>query len=168
MSMLLDNLGLYRQVWDRVGRELKFRPDCRDRSHSFRGQLPFALEGSFSVYGIEEMREEHIDRMDRIIGGIFLAVTREGERLYALDWQHSAFLYDPRKAEEQKDIPGKGGYTAFFPSFYPDGDYHFFIDEHFRFGYLGHPWRQEVWIFGEELVKQFEEKYKELGWVKWK
>jgi len=30
----------------------------------------------------------------------------------------------------------------------------------------GHPWRQEIWIFGEVLVRRFEQVYQQLGWVK--
>ena len=59
-----------------------------------------------------------------------------------------------------------GGYYAYFPSYIPDGDYSFFISEDFSFGYLGHPWRNEIWIFGEELIKETEKIYKTLGWKK--
>ena len=31
----------------------------------------------------------------------------------------------------------------------------FFIDVNFRFGYLGHPWQQKVWIYGKELIEEF-------------
>lgn len=58
-----------------------------------------------------------------------------------------------------------GGYLAFFPTYYPDGAYYFFIDAQFRFGYLSHPWRQEVWIFGESLIAEFESIYKQFGWT---
>ena len=57
-------------------------------------------------------------------------------------------------------------YFAYFPSFIPDGDYYFFIEENFEFGYLGHPWREEVWICGEALINKVEEVYQSLGWKK--
>lgn len=44
--------------------------------------------------------------------------------------------------------------------------YYFFIEENFEFGYLGHPWRQEIWIFGRDLIKEIEQVYPELGWKK--
>lgn len=89
---------------------------------------------------------------------------------YALDWQHSAFKFSPNNIQEQADIWVNderylgGGYNAYFPSFYPDGDYYFFIDEKLENGYLGHPWRQEVWVFGSVLQNEIEEIYAELGW----
>lgn len=170
--MLLDNTKEYKIVWDRVYAQLGFKPSSSPRSHSFGANAPFEIEGKYSVYGIERMTESHIDRMGDTIRRIFIEVTAENERIYALDWQHSAFLYHPGKIEEQKSVwvederYSGGGYTANFPAFYPDGDYSFFIDENFRFGYLGHPWRQEVWIFGELLVDRFEQVYPRLGWYK--
>ena len=47
-----------------------------------------------------------------------------------------------------------------------EADYYFFIEEIFEFGYLGHPWRQEIWIFGRDLIKEIEQVYLELGWKK--
>lgn len=172
--MLLDNTELYDMVWDKVYNQLHFKPDSLHRAHSFNINSPFEIHNENSVYGIENMKDVHIDIMEDIIRNIFIDVTTENERIYALDWQHSAFLYNPRNVEEQKSIwvederYSGGGYNAFFPAFYPDGDYYFFIDENFRFGYLGHPWRQEVWVFGELLLNKFEQVYPKLGWVKLK
>lgn len=172
--MLLDDTELYDIVWNKVYAQLHFKPNIYPRKHDFNKNIPFEIEDEFSVYGIEKMNDAQIDMMDDIVRNIFIDITAEDECIYALDWQHSAFLYNPRNIEEQKSIWIKneqlfgGGYSAYFPSFFPDGDYHFFIDENFRFGYLGHPWRQEVWIFGRILINKFEQIYQELGWIKLK
>ncbi|WP_051638584.1 DUF2716 domain-containing protein [Butyrivibrio sp. NC2002] len=78
---------------------------------------------------------------------------------------------DPRNPDEQRSVQNKDnstrGYSiAYFLSFIPDGDYHFFIEENFAFGYLGHPWRQEIWVFGNRLVEKTEEAYQKFGWTK--
>lgn len=167
--MLIDHTPLFNKVWDRVERELGFRPGVV-RAHDFSGQLPFGLPGAYAVYGIEDMTLEQIDLLEELARGIFAETAGAGERVYALDWHHSAFLYDPRNLEEQQSFRVKderymgGGYFACFPSFYPDGDYYFFIDEKFRFGCLGHPWRREIWIFGEALLPRFERVHQRLGW----
>ncbi len=171
--MLLDNTEQYDLVWNRVYQELSFYPYYEDREASdAKGLLPFRIKGKHAVYGIENMSEQQEDLMDDIILDTFLAVTIPGERLFALDWQHSAFLFDPRKKEEQQWVPlgidpffNRTMY-AVFPGFYPNGDYCFFIDEQFRFGYLGHPWREEIWIFGDSLVAEFDKIYHRLGWIK--
>lgn len=170
--MLIDDSELYDKVWNRVYTQLNFKPDCQYRGHTFHANVPFVIMDECSVYGIENMSDAHIDSMDEIIRNIFIHITSEGERIYALDWQHSAFLYHPGDEEEQKRIWvanenfSGDGYYARFPAFFPDGDYYFFIDENFRFGYLGHPWRREVWIFGELLTCEFDKVYEKLGWMK--
>lgn len=170
--MVLDHLQIYDEIWDWIYKTLHFRPSGLDNSHDFPYGPPFTIPFFHAVYGIEHMTETQLDTMDELVQQAFLHVTREGQRLFALNWQHSCFLYDPRNIDEQKSewvedgrYP-QGGYHAFFPPVYPDGDYYFFIDEDLQFGYLGHPWREEVWIFGEGLVQEFEKIYPQLGWYK--
>ena len=87
--------------------------------------------------------------------------TKINGELYALNWQHSCFRYNPHIKDEPKIIEVEderywdGGYTAYFPTYCPNGDYYFFIDVNFRFGYLGHPWQQKVWIYGKKLIEEF-------------
>ena len=79
------------------------------------------------------------------------------KHMYALDWQHSGFRYNPRIATLKRSMfihderYENGGYNAFFPGFYPDGDYYFFISKDFLWGYLTHPWLRKAWIFGKQL-----------------
>ena len=170
--MLIDNRQEYLLIWDKVDEKLKFKPSCNYRGHSMRVSLPFQISGNYAVYGIDKMTDEQIDLTDDIIRDIFVSVTPEGQRMYALDWQHSAFIFDPRNKEEQKSVWKDdkkhpcGGCYAYFPGFLPDGDYYFFIDEFFEFGYLGHPWREEIWVFGDKLIEKIEEVYIMLGWEK--
>ena len=170
--MLLDDTKEYDLVWDKVYDKLKFKPSCSYKGHSMTSDLPFEIEGDFVVNGIEKMSDSQIDSMQNMIREVFVSVTDKGKRMYALDWQHSAFLFDPRNKEEQKSLWKEdnryigGRYHAYFPSFYPDGDYYFFIDEFFEYGYLGHPWRQEIWVFGDDLIEKIEEIYQALGWEK--
>ena len=170
--MLIDNQQEYKLIWDKVYEKLKFEPSCEYRGHSMKVSLPFQINGNYVVYGIDQMTDEQIDLTQDIIRKVFVSITSEGQRMYALDWQHAAFVFDPRNEEEQKDFWKEderypnGGYNAYFPAFLPDGDYYFFIDEFFEFGYLGHPWRQEIWVFGDKLIKKIEEIYQSLGWEK--
>ena len=147
----------YRQIWDWIYNYLHFRPNCH-RGHDLFPCKPFDIPVKHVVYGIENMTEEQENAMDILIDQVFINVTAKGQKIYSLDWQHEAFLYDPRCVMD--------GQRLGFVGYYPDGDYYFFIDEHKKFGYLSHPWRQEVWIFGETLVNEFETIYETLGWYK--
>ncbi len=170
---MLLNDEQYNTVWDRVENELQFFPNCSDRN-SATPFPPFVINKNHVIYGIENTNDDEMQGMENLITEAFIKCTKQGERIFALDWQHSAFLYDPRNKDEQRSVFVSddkymgGGYRAYFPDFYPDGDYYFFIAEDFRFGYLTHPWRQEAWVFGNDLIIEFEKFYKRIGWIKLK
>lgn len=170
--MVINGTQAYDKIWDWVYETLHFHPSGLDQGHDFPYGPPFRIPFPYAVYGIERMEESQQDRMEELVRQALLNVTGNGQRLYGLDWQHSGFLFDPRSPDAYQSqwvaderYPG-GGYHAFFPLFYPDGDYCFFIAESLEFGCLSHPWRKEVWIFGEALVAEFERLYPELGWYK--
>lgn len=155
----------YREVWDKVYDTLHFRPSIDTTV------IPFSITAPHTVFDISRSDEFAFENFDHLITEAFIKCTPHGKQLYALDWQHSAFIFDPKDPQQMKSVYIEdsrymgGGYYAFFPTYYPDGDYYFFIDEQFCFGYLSHPWRQEVWIFGEPLIVEFKNIYKQFGWT---
>ena len=60
---------------------------------------------------------------------------------------------------------GGGGYNIYFPEFYPNGDYYFFIAKDFRWGYLTHPWLKKAWVFGDNLMRLFQKYSNELSFI---
>lgn len=171
--MLIDHTQLYDEIWDWIYETLHFMPNCWDNGHDFPYGPPFEIPFAHQVYGIDNVSEAQLDEMNALAKQALLNAASEGQRIYALEWKSSGFLCDPESIGEFDMIwvedpryPPNGGYRAYFPEFYPDGDYYFFIDEHKQFGYLGHPWRKEVWIFGETLLKEFEQIYHKMGWYK--
>lgn len=84
--------------------------------------------------------------------------------MYALDWQHDCFLFST-----DEDIPYwlnwydlEREVMVYFPSYYPNGDFHFFISTDLSAGFLGHPWRNELCVFGDRLIQAFDEHKQEL------
>jgi len=154
-SEMLLNEEQYRNIWDWVYDTLDFRPNVY-RGHDFPLWKPFGIPTKHVVYGFENMTQKHADIMDELIEQALINVTAPGQRIYALDWQHDGYLYDPRQICKEPHY--------WFPGYYPDGDYYFHIDEHLQFGYLSHPWRQEVWVFGDVLIDEFQRIYSQLGW----
>ena len=168
--MLINNTQECDTIWNKVYTMLRFKPSCSYRGHSMTGVLPFEINLPYSVYAIENMTDNQLDSIDELVRNSLTRCTNERKEWYALDWQHSIFKFDPQNIDEQQDIWIEderylgGGYNVYFPSFYPDGDYYFFIDEDFKNGYLGHPWRQEIWVFGVGLDKEIKKIYQKLGW----
>lgn len=102
------------------------------------------------------------EEQEKIAGEL---LRRSGvSEMYALNWQHDCFLFST-----DEDIPYwlnwydlEREVMVYFPSYYPDGDYHFFLSTDLSEGFLGHPWRKEMCVFGNRLIQAFDEHKQEL------
>lgn len=144
---------------------LNFYPDCNQET-SF---LPFSIQRPFAVYDISAMSDQQCELLYELAPVAIQNCLKSGHKIYAVDWNHNTILYNPlhpNDAESTEPIAPSFTKTglAYFLGFYPDGDYYFFIDRYGSFGYLSHPWRKEVWIFGINLVDEFEKIHTQLGW----
>lgn len=70
-----------------------------------------------------------------------------GDALYALDWQHTWYRVAPHQHPD--GLPP----LAWPVPVFPDGDYHIFLADDFRFGVFGHPWEQTMCAFGDALLE---------------
>ncbi|MCL6604585.1 MAG: DUF2716 domain-containing protein [Paenibacillus sp.] len=98
--------------------------------------------------------DEYYNTFNRYITDVFIKCMGSDEYIYALDWQHTSFKYNPNSPEIMPRVTHMEEFNVYFPDFYPDGDYYFFIASNFSWGYFTHPWTQELWIFGEELIAE--------------
>ena len=168
MVTVLDETKEYDDVWRKVDSILEFRPSCEYRGHSLNITLPFNIKVPYVVFAIDSMKDD-LNQMDELVRNAMINCSGNKE-WYALDWQHSAFRFNPCNKDEMNSVWIEdekyigGGYNAFFPAFYPDGDYYFFIDTDFENGYLGHPWRLEVWIFGIDFIDEINKIADGLKW----
>lgn len=152
--------------YDFIDNQIRFCPSVRKNDFL----LPFSLNRPFAVYDISEMTDEQIMLLYELVPTAFAECLQEGHKIYSYDWQHNLFLYDPRNPENcqgnESSIPlFNADGIAIFEGLYPDGDYYFHIDKYGAFGYLAHPWREEVWIFGGDLLKEFEKIQDKIGFV---
>lgn len=147
-------------------KELRFHPS----SYESDPILPFSLNRPFTVYDISGMTDEQIGLLYELVPTAIANCLQNGHKIFSHDWNHNLFLYDPRNPENcsgwhKWGIRFNEEGIAHFADFYPDGDYYFHIEKYGRFGYLSHPWREEVWIFGEKLLREFDEIYEQIGFV---
>lgn len=162
MELLKENEDF---IYNFIKNELRFYPSCNQKF-----LLPFSINRPFVVCDISQMTDEQADLLYELAPTALVNCLPNGYQLYAIDWFHNFILYDPRNP---KNMQSRGPATpqfnkngiAYFHGFYPDGDYYFFLDKYGAFGYLSHPWRQEVWIYGEPLIKEFEKIYKQIGFI---
>ena len=100
---------------------------------------------------------------EKIVNDIFKNISNDD--LYALDWQHDCFEYNPNDNLEldyhyydnDRDV------EVYFPSYYPNGDYHLFLSKNWSYGMFGHPWNKEIYIFGEKIINGFQKKEDDLN-----
>ena len=151
------------ELWKFIKEHLKFRPSY----HNDNSDLPTFdfREFKYLEYDISKMRFDsrlYQSEFERIVANIL----DEDEFVYVLDWQHQSFVYDPRikKLHPNVAITNSGEvyeYTSegdiFYeslPTFYPNGDYFFFVSSKYKWYYFSHPWKKRIWIIGEEFQNE--------------
>lgn len=153
-----------RQIWDRINTELQFQPSIQVSQAPFRLPEPWVVH-DLTYFPVDQRYEDFSAAVVQALADCL----GEDDWIYALDWHHSCFRYDPRRPVskhvqwvEDARYNG-GGYNAYFPDFYPDGDYYFFVQRDLNWGYLGHPWRRELWLFGAPLIEALSSRLEALG-----
>ena len=126
MEIILEH-NKYNAIWDKIYDDFHFSPSCKIYPKPW-----LSLPMNYKKYHLNDM--------------------------YALDWQHDCFIYNPCE-----EIPldywfydAERNCNVYFPSYYPDGDYHFFASFDWSIGLYGHPWKQEIFVVGEQLIQEFE------------
>lgn len=140
---LLDDAET-QKVWQKIDETFSFRPSMTC--------IPFQIAQNHKIFSLLSYWNNN---QEAVVNCIFSSISNE--EIYALDWQHDCFHYAP-----SENIPLDLSWhddvrncQVYFLSYYPDGDYHFFISRDFSYGMMGHPWRKEIWVFGQNLIEKF-------------
>ncbi len=146
MKNILDEI-LYNNIWDKIDEEFKFTPSVDIDVESFK------FKTNYKVYKLQSIWNEE---QEKIVNDILKEMANED--IYALSWQHDGFEFNPSEEIEldyhyHDDTRNS---EVYFPSYYPNGEYNFFISKDFSYGLLGHPWRKEIYVFGDTLINKFE------------
>ena len=141
-------------LWEKLNNEFKFKPGT-----DITGEWIIIPGDTKKYHKATPWSEEQ----EKIINSILKELGLE--KMYALDWNHDCFEFSP-----MEDISMNYNYydpdrqcQVYFPTYYPDGDYYFFIDSTWNCGIFGHPWRNEIIVMGKELIKMFEKNKGRLG-----
>lgn len=140
-----------RRIWNKINNEYKFVPN------SAVNQLPWLnLPVENKRYYINTGEYVWTAEREKLINNIFRNVV--GQEMYALVWESDCFLYDPSEEIpfEYSFFDKERNVNVYFPSYYPNGDYHFFSSLDWALGLYGHPWKHEIYVVGKELIHEFE------------
>jgi len=154
----------YKLVWGNIYDTFKFNPKFEE---TINEKEFLELPKPFKVYDMHlftnylkddsvVIDDDYYNNFNKLITDIFINCMGTDEFLYVLDWQHSSFRYNPKSEDKMPRFLETEEYNIYFPDFYPDGDYYLFVAKDLSWGYFTHPWKQELWIFGEMLLKEIE------------
>lgn len=153
MKIILDK-NKYNEIWKILNNKFSFNPSIDINVAPFEFNIDYVCYKLNSVW---------TDNQEKIVNDILKKISNED--IYALDWHHDCFEYNPNE-----NIKAKYHYhdtdrdvEVYFPTYYPNGDYYFFISKNWEYGMLGHPWRKELYIFGKELMDEFSKAENELN-----
>ena len=149
MQIILDE-KMYSEIWERFYAEYSFD---REAEQWVRPALPHKMY---------RLRKLWTEEQERIVNGIFSRHCPQ--TMYALDWQHDCFLFSPDEniPPDLRFYDAKRDCNVYFPCYYPDGDFHFFLSSDWQLGLFGHPWRSEICVMGNELIAEFEKLKEQL------
>lgn len=150
------NKELEDSVWNKICSRFKFVPDHKAVPYPW-----IELPTPFKIYQLDFSAVG--THWDRLINSVFVQLG--SSELYALDWQHDCFVFSPRDywklvKEYHDDVRDC---NVYFPHYYPDGDYYFFVDPQWKYGMFGHPRLMQIAVFGEELIGHVDRHAKMLG-----
>jgi hypothetical protein len=133
----------YDEVWDKFYSLFHFKPSINHfpAITTDKPQLKFDIKKCFS-------QDFPIDKLEEYALNLFTLISQPGDRLYALDWQHDCYDFDPRKQMDRDQ------FDEWTVPVLPNGDYYIFLTKDFNNVWFGHPWEQTITLIGENIIKQ--------------
>lgn len=120
---LLDN-SAYTSVWNFVYDKLHFKPYNKEHLISFLCHYICFDLTSFYDNGFNEALYDNLH--EEIL--VWFKKASNGEELYALNWQHDCYAFNP-------DLPfEKDEFNEWLIPVFPNGDYLFFLTKDFKNG----------------------------------
>jgi len=89
------------------------------------------------------------DDLNRKTRTAFQRCLRPGEKMYALDWQHPCFWFDPHASFDADDR------RAWAVPVLPDGDFYVFLPDDCRFCLYGDCINHTLAVYGYALIEAF-------------
>ena len=103
-------------------------------------QLKFDIKDCFSP-------DYPFNKLEQLALNLFDKISKPGDKLYALDWQHQCYDFDPRQEMDRNE------FGEWVIPIFPNGDYYIFLTKDFNNIWFGYPWEQTITLIGDNIVK---------------
>lgn len=132
-------------IWDKIYADFKFRPSIDTNIKTFDFSIYYEQFFLMSFWSEKE---------EKIINNIFKEIS--DSNIYALEWQSDCFEFNPNENikyeysyhDEERNV------DVYFPTYYPNGDYYFYIAKDFSYGMFTHPWKKQIYVWGDKLIEK--------------
>ena len=93
------NQDEYDKVWEKFYDLFHFKPSINhfQAINTDRLQLKFDIKNCFS-------QDFRVDKLEEYALTLFNSISKPGDRLFALDWQHECYDFDPRKKMDRDEF----------------------------------------------------------------
>jgi hypothetical protein len=141
-NWIILNENEYDLVWTAFENKYKFDPSV------YQKDWPSITIDSddYITYELNGTWDEAND-LDEICLENIKKIILKDEYIYALDWQHESYKFNPNLPIEN---------DKWIIPFYPNGDYYIFFPKDMRWCYFGHPWEQSITLIGKDIIREFE------------
>lgn len=132
------------EVWSEFKEKFEFKPSV------YQEDWPGIKEPVNSVtYDIacvfDDINRIKLEKdLEQRLKNAFSTIIREGEMIYAMDWQHACYKFNPLQSPIEEWV---------IPTL-PDGEYYIFLTMDLSNGIFGHPWEQTICVFGNQLLNE--------------
>jgi hypothetical protein len=134
----------YDKLWDFMDDKLKFQPYNENQDCII---TPLSPCKCFDIS--EFFREDYSDDLELCMIEWFKIISK-GKRMYALNWQHVTYSFDPNLQFERDK------FSQWLAPAFPNGDLLCFLNDDLTDGVFGDGWNYRIIIWGENLIKAFE------------
>lgn len=152
--VLLEEPKEINDIWNKIYSLFDFSPDYNNTQSPFTFPKFIKHVKTYDISGMSRVLNPHDGDGNyrstvqiETLKSIFAECMDEDDFIYALDWQHSCFKYDSRVEEPYgyyMTYETLENTRAYFPFFYPNGDYYLFVSQDFNWGYFTHPWQKSL------------------------
>jgi hypothetical protein len=138
----------YEKFWSFADDKLAFNPYNKNQEYIITPPPPCKSFDISSFYR-EDYSQELCDDLELCMIEWFKIISK-GKRMYALNWQHDTYSFDPYLPFERDK------FNDWLAPAFPNGDLLCFLNDDLTDGVFGDGWNHRIILWGDNLIKAFE------------